>query len=165
MTIFVAPRVLSAYAIKDNERCQCGNFKSVLHCPQCGSTQCYAKTKNNVSIMLPSDVTNIISRGFRCKLCGNIFNEWMTVTSCHAKTRWAQKANIEERVEQIVKNAPIEIQNDILEAARLHMKRRQRQQQAPLESTLDEDTSKLFEPPELIQMSDEELRQAKEHSK
>jgi hypothetical protein len=139
MTIFVSSRVLDAYGISDTARCQCGGFKCVVHCPQCGSTQCYANKRASVQQVLPDSPRPFTIRAFRCKLCSFIFNEVMCCTLCNARTRYRQKVEQEQRVEKTLSHVPSKLQDAILEAARKHQQRRE---VGPLEAAQIEKANK-----------------------
>jgi len=81
-------------------------------------------------------------RAFRCKQCGDAFTELASATACHARRRFQQKAEQEQRVTKQLEKAPPEVVNDILEAARKHLTRTRGEK--PM---VDEVTAKLFEPP------------------
>jgi hypothetical protein len=106
MSVVISPKVKSAFLINDKDKCQCGCFRILVHCPECGSTQCYASKRNNPEILLPGFADAQEVRAFRCKLCGNIFSEDQCASACRAVTRFRQRAEQEERASRASKALP-----------------------------------------------------------
>lgn len=106
MTVFVDHKILTAYNVAEKTQCECGGFKNVVHCPQCGSTQCYANKRASPQAILPGSQAPTQVRAFRCKLCSLLFSEVDSVSACKAQTRWRVKAEQELRVTRAVNKIP-----------------------------------------------------------
>lgn len=115
MTVFVDDKITQAFAVKERERCVCGGFRSVVHCPKCGSTQCYGNKRASPEALLPGEKLPMRVRAFRCKLCSNLFSEVDSVNACKAKTRWRQQAELDERISHSVAKLPDQSQLALLE--------------------------------------------------
>ena len=160
MTVFVVKKMLDAYGINDSDKCICGTYKCVVHCPACGSTQCYGSKRNNVEALLPGGLGKYPARAFRCKLCQNLFSEADCLTACNAKTRWRQKQDAELRTQKAIEHEPSGLAGEIIEAAKKYQRNKQASKElGPLElAKLDRDnkhkapddiTAKLFDPPKI----------------
>lgn len=145
MTVFVDKKILTSYSVDDEEKCQCSGFRNVVHCPACGSTQCYANKRASPTAILPGLQQPTQVRAFRCKLCSLLFSEVDTVIACKAHTRWRQRVEQEQRVNKVVEKASPRTLNAIEEAVRVAAQKR------GLLPTpvVDEETAKLFAPPVL----------------
>jgi transposase-like protein len=71
-------------------KCDCGRERMPVHCRQCGSRTIYSKDANSAKIQLPDADGDIIAQGFRCRKCGEDFNE---ASPCKAPVQ-----EIEEKV-------------------------------------------------------------------
>ena len=145
MTVFVDKKILSAYDVEDDTKCACGGFRNVVHCPRCGSTQCYANKRASPQALLPGLELPTQVRAFRCKLCSELFSEVDTVNACKAKTRYRQTLEQEERVNRVVDKASPRQLTDVEQAVQRIKERRGLVPPVPI----DETTAKLFEPPVL----------------
>jgi hypothetical protein len=93
MSVFVGSKIALAYGVDSEAKCKCGMYARVVHCIECGSTQCYYVRRAAPSVLLPGERTPTVVRGFRCKLCGTTFAESDVVSgACHAQTRWRKQS-------------------------------------------------------------------------
>lgn len=104
MSIMINDFLAKRFGLKGSDKCQCGNYRSVVHCPACGSTQCYGVSKLNGKIEL-SPASSVKVRGFRCRLCQEEFTEF-DCFACHAITRFSQKQDKETRASEALKKLP-----------------------------------------------------------
>jgi hypothetical protein len=152
MTIFVHQRILDEYGITDTDHCACDGFKCIVHCPACGSVQCYAFRKGNAPMFLSDSPKPFTVRAFRCKQCGDTFTELASATSCHARRRFQQKTKNEERVANAIHNVSSQTVGEVAKAVEII---RQRRGLSPAPPKVDEQRSKLFDPPKLDDDSDD----------
>jgi hypothetical protein len=153
MTVFVDDKVAQAFRVGDTERCVCGGFRVVVHCPKCGSTQCYGNRRASPEALLPGDSLPTRVRAFRCKLCSHLFSEVDSVNACKAKTRWRQQAEMNERVSASVSKLPDKSQQALLEEFyKIHPERRPK---APASETQERSP---------LDIADEERRRNREQS-
>ncbi len=108
MTIFVTQQIMNAYGYQGHEtaRCECGNFRGLVHCPQCGSSQCYGNKRGRPSVIFPGDSQPTVVRAFRCKLCTLLFDETECVKACKAQTRWRKQTEARERAQNAASKLP-----------------------------------------------------------
>jgi len=60
----------------DQELCTCRRPVSIRHCPNCGSTNAYARHSSSVILENPlSPSERIVLRGFMCRRCGTTYHE------------------------------------------------------------------------------------------
>lgn len=133
MPVFVHNRILLDRGISDTEKCQCGRFRCVIHCIDCGSTQVHAAKRKNTQIYLADSPRPFPNRGFSCKQCGTTFTEVESITACHVRKLGELK--VQDQIERAVNDkASHELLEDYLA---LHPERRpkgtQRTERSPLE--------------------------------
>jgi hypothetical protein len=102
MAVFVHNRILLDRGVLDTEKCQCGAFKCVVHCPECGSAACYAAKRKNTQIYLADSPKPFPNRGFSCRQCGTTFTELESLTSC--RVRSIGELKVQAEVEQTINN-------------------------------------------------------------
>lgn len=125
MPVFVHNRILLDRGVKDTDKCQCGGFRCVVHCPECGSTQCYAAKRKNTEIYLSDSPKSFPNRGFNCKQCGTIFTELESLTSCHV--RHLGELKVQAKIESVIdKQKSLDLLEDYFE---LHPEKRPKKQQ------------------------------------
>ena len=78
--------------------CKCGRESKPQHCPNCGRRDVYATKRNDRLLVVEGQ--KYIARGFRCRKCGNEFDE---STQCEAPVRGFSVAA--QRAEVDVENA------------------------------------------------------------
>lgn len=138
MAVFVHNRILQDKGIRDTDKCRCGAFRCAVHCPECGSTVCYAAKRKNTQIFLADSPKPFPNRGFSCKQCGTTYTELESLMACHA--RKLKELKVQAEVEKVVSDkASKELLEDYLA---LHPERRPKER-SPLDIADEERKRKL----------------------
>lgn len=140
MPVFVHNRILLDRGVNDTEKCQCGGFRCVVHCPECGSAQCYAAKRKNTQIYLADSPKPFPNRGFNCRQCGTTYTELESLTSCHV--RKLGELQVQAQIEKMTNTqASSELLEDYLA---LHPERRPKER-SPLDVADEERARKRGE--------------------
>jgi len=67
---------------EQGEECLCGRLATRPHCPSCGSYETYAYSEPVTAIRHGGKKVKL--RAFRCKVCGERFNDDNWQLTCHA---------------------------------------------------------------------------------
>ena len=77
-------------------RCLCGRVATRVHCPKCGCADVYAYSMSRRYTVLRTKEDERKLRNYRCKACGEIFNQDDWTRGCNAppyRTRGRPPAN------------------------------------------------------------------------